>query len=44
MYLCVLYKICFIVYTGETKINDTYLLTYLDVIMEINTPRECYKS
>ena len=22
-------KICFTVYTGETKINDTYLLTYL---------------
>ena len=21
-------KICFTVYTGETKINDTYLLTY----------------
>ena len=28
--MCFKYKICFTVYTGETKINDTYLLTYKD--------------
>ena len=27
-------KICFILYTGETKINDTYLLTYKNIVSE----------
>ena len=38
-------KICFTVYTGETKINDTYLLTYYAVdewLAFENESQNCY--